>query len=38
MGRKFNDLIKFIFNFKSFNFKCLGYFNFFYLKRKSKLK
>ena len=34
MGRKFNDLMKFTFNFKFFNFKCLGYFKFFIWKEK----
>ena len=36
MGRKFNDLMKFIFNFKSFNFKCLCYFKFVIWKEKVR--
>ena len=36
MGKKFNDLMKFIFNFKFFNFKCLGYFKFFIWKEKVR--
>ena len=36
MGRKFNDLIKFMFNFKSFNFKCFGHFKFFIWKEKVR--
>ena len=36
MGRKFNDLMKFSFNFKSFNFKCFVYFKFFIWKEKVR--
>lgn len=36
MGRKFNDLMKFMFNFKSFNFKCFGHFKCFIWKEKVR--